>query len=655
MDISQLTVNTLRVLSADAIEKANSGHPGIALGAAPIAYSLWQNALTFNPKDSKFFNRDRFVLSAGHGSILNYSLLHLYGFNVKMDDLKQFRQVGSITPGHPEYGVTDGIETSTGPLGQGIANAVGMAIAESHLAGVYNREGFNIIDHYTYAICGDGCLMEGIAYEASSLAGTLKLGKLIVLYDDNEITIEGNTDIAFSEDVQKRQIALGWQVIDVKDGTDVDAIKKAIKKAKAETEKPSLIVCHTVIGHGSPKQGSSATHGAPLGVDGVSALRKNLGFDYPEFTVPEEVYAHAKKAINRGKKAEKAWKELFKEYSKQYPELAKQLTDAISGKLPEIDENDLYEFAKDDATRNSGGIVLNKLAKQIPTLFGGSADLNPSCKTELKGMGDYSKLTPEGRNLHFGIREHAMSAICNGMATHGAIIPFCSTFFVFSDYMKNAMRLSALMDLKVAYVLTHDSIGVGEDGPTHQPVEHLAGLRAMPNMKVFRPCDNRETAAAWYTAVTMNGPTSIILSRQTLKSFEGTGKNALKGGYVLADSKKKIPDAILMASGSEVELIMNAKEVLYNEGIDVRVVSMPCMELFDSQNASYKEKVLPSSVRARVCVEAGSTMSWYKYAGLDGKVLGIDKFGASGPAKQLFPLYGLTTENVVNAVKNIVK
>ncbi len=655
MDISQLTVNTLRVLSADAIEKANSGHPGIALGAAPIAYSLWQNALTFNPKDSKFFNRDRFVLSAGHGSILNYSLLHLYGFNVKMDDLKQFRQVGSITPGHPEYGLTDGIETSTGPLGQGIANAVGMAIAESHLAGVYNREGFNIIDHYTYAICGDGCLMEGIAYEASSLAGTLKLGKLIVLYDDNEITIEGNTDVAFSEDVQKRQIALGWQVIDVKDGTDVNAIKKAIKKAKAETEKPSLIVCHTVIGHGSPKQGSSATHGAPLGADGVSALRKNLGFDYPEFTVPEEVYAHAKKAINRGKKAEKAWKELFKEYSKQYPELAKQLTDAISGKLPEIDENDLYEFTKDDATRNSGGIVLNKLAKQIPALFGGSADLNPSCKTELKGMGDYSKLTPEGRNLHFGIREHAMSAICNGMATHGGIIPFCSTFFVFSDYMKNAMRLSALMDLKVAYVLTHDSIGVGEDGPTHQPVEHLAGLRAMPNMKVFRPCDNRETAAAWYSTVTTNGPTSIILSRQTLKSFEGTGKNALKGGYILADSNKKVPDAILMASGSEVELIMNAKEVLYKEGIDVRVVSMPCMELFDKQNASYKEKVLPSTVRTRVCVEAGSTMSWYKYAGLDGKVLGIDKFGASGPAKQLFPLYGLTTENVVNAVKEIIK
>ncbi len=653
MDYSQLTINTIRLLSADAIEKAKSGHPGIALGAAPIGYAIWQNALTFNPSDSKFPNRDRFVLSAGHGSMLNYALLHLYGFKMSIEDLKNFRQLGSKTPGHPEYGHTHGVETSTGPLGQGIANAVGMAIAESHLASIYNKEGFNVVDHYTYALCGDGCMMEGIEYESASLAGTLKLGKLIVLYDSNNITIEGNTGNAFTEDVAKRHLAQGWQVIDVKDGNDVNAINKAIKKAKLEKDKPSLIVCHTRIGEGSPNAGSADTHGAPLGQENIALMRKNLNYDYAPFEVPSEVYAHTKKAINRGKRAEKAWKKMFSEYSKQYPELAKQFLEVTSGKKLNVDDENLFVFEKDDATRNLGGIVINKLAKLVPSLFGGSADLNPSTKTYLKGLGDYSPENRAGRNLHFGIREHAMSAICNGLAVHGGITPFCSTFFVFADYMKNAIRLSALMNLNVIYVLTHDSIGVGEDGPTHQPVEQLISLRSIPNMKVFRPCDGRETAAAYLSAVNDQGPTSIILTRQTLKSYEGTGKNALKGAYILSDSEKKTPDVILIASGSEVECCMNAKEMLKQDGIDARVVSMPCMELFEKQSKKYKESVIPTSVRKRVCVEAGSSYSWYKYAGIDGAVIGIDKFGLSGPAKQVFELYGITSQNVYETAKNL--
>ena len=497
MDSSLLTVNTLRLLSVEGIEKAKSGHPGICLGSAPITYSLWQNHLVFNPKDSKFPNRDRFVLSAGHGSMLNYALLHLYGYKVTLEDLQYFRQLGSKTPGHPEFGVTDGIETSTGPLGQGIANAVGMAIAETHLAKKFNRDGFNVVDHYTYALCGDGCLMEGIEYESASLAGTLKLGKLIVLYDSNNITIEGSTETAFTEDVKKRHIAQGWQVIDVKDGNDVNKIKQAIKKAKAETEKPSLIVCHTTIGYGSPNQGSAEVHGAPLGQDNITALRENLGYTQAPFTVADEVYKHTQKAIRRGKKAQREWKKMFKEYSKAYPELAKEFLDNMSGKLPVIDDESLFEFEKQDASRSYGGIVLNKIAKHIPNLFGGSADLTPSTKAVLKNEPYYSSDCREGKNVHFGIREHAMSAICNGIATHGGLLPFCSTFFVFSDYMKNGMRLSALMDLNVTYVLTHDSIGVGEDGPTHQPVEQLIGLRSMPNMKVYRPCDGLETACAF--------------------------------------------------------------------------------------------------------------------------------------------------------------
>ncbi|MBO5713384.1 MAG: transketolase [Clostridia bacterium] len=654
MDNSLLTVNAMRMLSVDAIQKANSGHPGITLGASPIAYTLWQNFLTFNSSDSKFFNRDRFILSAGHGSMLNYALLHLYGFKVSIDDIMNFRQLGSKTPGHPEYGVTDGVEISTGPLGQGIANAVGMAISETHLAAKYNRDGFKVVDHYTYALCGDGCMMEGIEYEAASLAGTLKLGKLIVLYDDNKITIEGDTSTSFTEDVKKRHISQGWQVLVVNDGNDVNAIKKAIKKAKAETEKPSLIICKTTIGYGSPTAGSESTHGAPLGEANISKLRENLGWNYEPFFVPSEVYKHTQTAIRRGKKAHRNWKKLLKEYAIKYPELYAEFTSVISGKLPTIDDSDLYNFEKDDATRGLGHIVLNKISKQVPSLFGGSADLAPSTKAFLKGESYYSADNRVGKNIRFGIREHAMSAICNGMAAHGGILPFSSTFFVFSDYMKNAMRMSAIMNLNVAYILSHDSIGVGEDGPTHQPIEQLTALRSMPDMKVFRPCDGRETAAAYVAAYTQKGPTSIILSRQNLPSFEGTGKNALKGGYILADSVKKVPDVILIGCGSEIQYCMEAKKLLMAKGVDARVVSMPCQELFDAQSFRFKESVLPESVRARVCVEAGSTMPWYKYAGIDGKVIGVDEFGKSAPAKDLFGYYGFTGANVAETALELL-
>lgn len=655
MDQSALTVNTMRMLSVDAIEKANSGHPGITLGAAPMAYALWQYHLKFNPKDAAFFDRDRFILSAGHGSMLNYALLHLYGFDLDIEDIKNFRQFGSKTPGHPERGVTEGVEISTGPLGQGIANAVGMAIAEAHLSAKFNKDGYKIVDHYTYAICGDGCMMEGIEAEAASLAGTLKLNKLIVLYDDNNITIEGSTSLAFSEDVKKRHEAQGWFVIDVKDGLNSEAVRKAIKKAKAQTEKPSLIVCHTVIGYGSPAQGTAAVHGAPLGEANVAALRKALNYEYAPFEVDKSVYAHCKRAATRGKNAEREWKKLFREYSEKYPDLAKEFLTETSGKLKDLKGyKELYEFEKDDATRGAGGVVLNKIAKILPEVMGGSADLGPSNKTTLKGESDFSAENYAGRNMHFGIREHAMSAICNGMAAHGGILPYCSTFFVFSDYMKNGMRMSAIMNLNVTYILTHDSIGVGEDGCTHQPVEQLAALRAMPNMTVFRPCDGRETAAAYITAFSTPGANSIILTRQKLPSFEGTGEAALKGGYILKDSVKKTPDVILIASGSEVQYCMEAQKLLFSKGVDARVVSMPCQEIFDKQTSKYRESVLPKSVRARVCVEAGSTISWYKYAGLDGKVIGIDEFGRSAPAAELFEFYGFTAANVAEAALDVI-
>ncbi len=654
-DVTQLTVNAIRVLSAEAIQKANSGHPGLPLGAAPIGYAAFTN-MTFNPKDTAFDNRDRFVLSAGHGSMLDYSLYYLFGFGLKKEDIMNFRQLGSITAGHPEYGVCPGVETSTGPLGQGIANAVGMALAEDYLANKFNKEGFPIVDHYTIALCGDGCMQEGIENEAASLAGALHLGKLIVLYDDNDITIEGNTDITFTEDVAKRHEALGWQVIKVKDANDINALNKAIKKAKAEKNKPTLIQITSVIGFGSDLAGKASCHGAPLGEEGVANLKKNLGYNYPPFEVPDEVFAHCKKFANKGKRAEKAWKELFKAYSEKYPELAKEYLAWKNKELPDLANiEELWQFEKDDASRGYSATVLNKLAKYIPNLIGGSADLAPANKSNMKSRGDYLPTDKTGSNLHFGIREHAMAAIVNGMYLHGGLIPYCATFAVFSDYMKNAMRMSAIMELPVTYILTHDSIGVGEDGPTHQPIEHLAGLRAMPNLRVYRPCDGRETAAAWISAVSGKEPSCLFLSRQTLPMIEGTGKDAFKGGYILADSNKKTPDAILMATGSEVNLIYSAKAELLKDGIDVRVVSMPCLEDFEKQPQKYKDSVLPKSVKARLAVEAGSPMCWYKYVGLDGKVIGMNTFGASAPAKLLFTKFGFTVENIVETVKAMVK
>ncbi len=646
-DIKQLTINSIRVLSAKAIEKAKSGHPGMPLGAAPVGYSLFTN-MTINPKNPDFDNRDRFVLSAGHASMLIYSLLYLFGFDIKKEELDTFRTLGSRLTGHPEYGVLPGIETSTGPLGQGIANAVGLAMAEAFLANKFNEEGFPIVDHYTYALLGDGCMQEGIENEAASLAGTLKLGKLIAIYDDNDISIEGNTDPVFGEDVAKRHLALGWQVIKVNDANNVNALNRAIKKAKAETEKPSLIIVKSVIGYGSPLANSSACHGAPLGEDNVKALEKALDWKCQDYDVPEEVFKHCKKFANKSRRAEKAWKALFKAYAEKYPEKAKEYKEWHSKKLPDIQKIEgLWDFDKDDASRGYSSTVLNKIADVIPNLIGGSADLGPTNKSVMKKRGDFTADNRCGTNLHFGIREHAMGAITNGLYLHGGLVPYCATFAVFSDYMKHSMRMAAIMKLPIPYILTHDSIGVGEDGPTHQPIEQYETFRSMPNIKVYRPCDGRETVAMWINALKGDLPSCFFLSRQTLPMIEGTGKDALKGGYILRDSKKNIPQAILIATGSEVSLALGAYDKLQQMGIDARLVSMPCMEDFEAQSEKYKESVLPSCVRARVAIEAGSTSCWYKYVGLDGAVIGMDKFGESAPAKVLFPHFGFTIENIV--------
>jgi transketolase len=644
------------MLSADAIQKATSGHPGLPLGAAPMAYELWANHMTHNPQNPKFFNRDRFVLSAGHGSMLLYSLLHLFGYGLDMEEIKNFRQLNSKTPGHPEYGHTIGVETTTGPLGQGVANAVGMAIAESMLAARFNKDGFNIVDHYTYVIAGDGCMMEGIQYEAASLAGTLKLGKLIVLYDSNNISIEGNIDLAFHEDVAARHKAQGWDIQYVKDGNNLEELSKAINAAKAVKGKPSLIVVKTQIGYGSPLAGTHDCHGSPLGEENIKKTREFFGWDYKPFEIPSEIYEHYKNLAKRGIDAEERWNNLVQKYKEQYPQEYNEFMGMLENKIPELEKiESLWDFAdKPDATRNSSGIVLNKLADILPNLIGGSADLSPSTKTYLKNKGSYSADNRAGRNLHFGVREHAMAAICNGIYLHGGFNVLCSTFFVFSDYMKNAIRLSALMDIPVIYVLTHDSIGVGEDGPTHQPIEHLIALRAIPNLKVFRPADGRETTAAYINALSGTSPSAIVLSRQNLLQLNTDGRDALKGGYILSDCDGE-PDVILMASGSEVEVILKAQELLKEQGIKSRVVSMPCMEVFDAQSQEYKERVLPDHIRARVAVEAGSSYSWHKYTGLDGKVLGVDSFGASAPAKQLFELYGLTAQNAADAAKELLK
>ena len=654
MDAQKTTINAIRILSAEAIEKAKSGHPGLPLGCAPIAYNLFQNFLKFNPKDPKWDNRDRFILSAGHGSMLNYSLLYLYGYGLQKEDLMNFRQLGSKTPGHPEYGHTVGVETTTGPLGQGIANAVGMALAEANLAAKYNRPGFEVVDHYTYAICGDGCLQEGISYEACSFAGTHALGKLILFYDDNDITIEGDTDVTFKENVGARFAAQNWQVLHVdliSSPDDIEALKDAVEKAKARTDKPSIIICHTRIGYGSPLEGSEKSHGAPLGADNLQKTKEKLGWDYAPFECPDEVFAHCAEAADKGVKAEVAWKKMFIDYEVAYPELAEEYKKAMAGVKPcAADLDELYDFDKPMATRQTSAKVLNKLAAKMPSLTGGSADLAPSNLSDMKDTDEikYGYFSPDnfaGRNIHYGIREHAMAAIANGMQLHGGMQAYCATFFVFSDYCKPAMRLSALMKLPVTYIMTHDSIGVGEDGPTHQPVEQLIMLRSIPGLKVYRPADGNETAAAWISAVTGNEPTVLVLTRQALPQYAGSGKEALKGGYILEDCEGA-PDVILMGTGSEIELCVKAKASLAEQGVKARVVSMPCFEEFEKQTAEYKESVLPASVKARVCVEAGSPYSWYKYAGDYGEIVAMESFGTSAPASKLFPYFGFTAENV---------
>ena len=660
MDVQKTTINAIRVLSAEAINAAKSGHPGLPLGCAPIAYTLYQNFLKFNPKSPNWENRDRFILSAGHGSMLNYSLLYLYGYGLKKEDLMSFRQFGSKTPGHPEYRHTVGIETTTGPLGQGIANAVGMALAEAHLAAKFNKPGFPIVDHYTYALCGDGCLEEGISYEACSFAGTHKLNKLILFYDDNEITIEGNTDITFKENVGARFAAQNWQVLHVDlvaSPDDVAVLSEAVEKAKANKEKPSVIICHTHIGYGSPLEGSEKVHGAPLGAENLDKTKKKLGWDYPPFECPQEVFDHCKQAADSGAAAEVHWKKMFIDYEYNFPELAEAYKAAMAGKLPLEEElDDLYDFDKPMATRQTSAKVLNKLAAKLPSLVGGSADLAPSNLSDMKDTDTHSfgAFTPDnfaGRNVRFGIREHAMAAMANGMQLHGGMQAYCATFFVFADYCKPAMRLAALMGLPITYIMTHDSIGVGEDGPTHQPIEQLIMLRSIPGMKVYRPADGKETAAAWVSAMTGNQPTVLALTRQSLPQYAGSGKEALKGGYVLEDCEGT-PDVLLIASGSEVELCVKAKAMLLEEGIQARVVSMPCIEEFEKQSEEYKQSILPATVKARVCVEAGSPYSWYRYAGDNGEVIAMDTFGASAPAAALFAHFGFTAENVAQKAKD---
>ncbi len=663
MNINQKAVNTLRILSADQVQKANSGHPGLPLGAAPIAYELWANHLNHNPKNPNWVNRDRFILSAGHGSALLYSLLHMFGYgNLSIDDLKNFRQFGSLTPGHPEYKHTVGVEATTGPLGAGVSTAVGMAIAEAHLGGVFNKEGYPVVDHYTYALTGDGCLMEGISYEALSLAGTLELGKLIVLYDSNKITIEGDTDAAFKEDVAGRFEAFGFQVQTVEDANDLEALSKAIEIAKAEKTKPSLIICKTQIGYGCPaKVGKANAHGEPLGEENVKELRKFLGWDSEEaFEVSEEIYSHYRDLAAQGAKREEEWNAMFNEYADKFPEEKAKWDEFYSDIDMETLMNNEELFAKPEksmATRAVSGEIINKLKDIFPNMLGGSADLGPSNKSEMKDQGFFSAENRQGRNIHFGVREMAMTAITNGIYLHGGLKAFCATFFVFSDFMKPMIRLASLMGLPVAYVLTHDSIGVGEDGPTHEPIEQLAMLRTIPNLNVFRPADYTETAVAWVAAMgSESTPTAIALTRQNLPQLEGSSKEAIKGAYVIAEAKNsdKI-DLIIMASGSEVELALGAKEELEKDGKSVRVVSVPCMDIFEGQDVDYKESVLPSSVRARLAVEAGATMPWYKYVGIDGAVVGMEGFGASAPAKTLFEHFGFTVNNVVEVAKGLIK
>ncbi|QNK60673.1 transketolase [Paenibacillus sp. PAMC21692] len=656
--IEQLAIDTIRTLSIDAINAANSGHPGLPMGAAPMAYALWAQKLKHNPGHSKWFNRDRFVLSAGHGSALLYSLLHLTGYGVSLDDVKGFRKLNSLTPGHPEFGHTDGVDATTGPLGQGVAMAVGMAMAEAHLAAKFNKDGFPVVEHYTYALVGDGCLMEGISYEAMSMAGHMKLDKLIVLYDSNDISLDGELALSFGEGIQKRAESAHWHYIRVEDGNDIEAIAGAIESAKS-AGKPSLIEVRTVIGYGSKVAGTNKAHGNPLGMEEAKATKKVYGWEYEEdFYVPEEVKAHFAALKEQGAAAEAEWNELVSSYGSQYPELGQELALAIEGKAL-IDASDILTFdtSKSISTRVASGEAINHYVKLVPSIFGGSADLSHSTMTDIKGEGKFAVDSYAGRNVYFGVREHAMGAAGNGMALHGGVKPFVSTFFVFSDYLRPSIRLAALQKLPVTYVFTHDSIAVGEDGPTHEPVEHLAALRTIPGLTVIRPSDANETASAWaYSLVQNDGPVALILSRQNLPIFEetkGNIENVAKGGYVLSQTNDQ-PDIILIATGSEVSLAASAKAALEQENVSVRVVAMPSRELFDRAPQEYKESVLPSSVTKRVAIEAGISLGWDRFTGPAGKVVSIDTFGASGPGGEVLAYFGFSTDNVVRVAKELL-
>ncbi|MFW6263920.1 MAG: transketolase [Cyanobacteriota bacterium] len=658
--LEELCINSIRFLAIDAVEKANSGHPGLPMGAAPMAFVLWDRFMRYNPKNPKWFNRDRFVLSAGHGCMLQYALLYLTGYDsVGIEDIKQFRQWESRTPGHPENFLTEGVEVTTGPLGQGIANGVGLAMAEAHLAAKFNKPDITLVDHYTYVILGDGCNMEGVSGEACSLAGHLGLGKLIALYDDNHISIDGSTDIAFTEDVGKRFEAYGWHVLHVENGnTDLEAIAKAIEEAKKVTDKPSLIKVTTTIGFGSPnKANSHDVHGAALGADEVQATREHLGWQYPPFEVPEEALSHFRKAVDRGANYEAEWNQLLERYKAEYSEEAALFERMLSGKLPEGWEKALPTYTpedKKDATRNQSGQVLNALAGVLPELIGGSADLAPSNKTLLKSSKDFQKGAYENRNLRFGVREHGMGAICNALALHGSgLIPYGATFLVFTDYMRGAIRLSALSEAQVIWVMTHDSVALGEDGPTHQPIEHIASLRAIPELVVIRPADGNETSGAYKAAVERrNGPTLLALSRQGLPNLPGSSiENTTKGAYILSDCEGT-PDLILIGTGSEVHLCLEAAEQLKDK--KVRVVSMPSWELFDAQDESYRESVLPKNVKKRLAVEAGSSFGWCRYVGDEGASISIDTFGTSAPGDLALAKFGYTVDNIVEQAKKLL-
>ncbi len=655
--LDDLCVNTIRMLSVDGVGKANSGHPGMPMGAAGMAYVLWTRFLRHNPLNPKWYDRDRFVLSAGHGSMLLYSLLHLTGYDLPLEELMNFRQWGSKTPGHPEYGLTPGVETTTGPLGQGFTNGVGMAIAERYLAAHFNQPGHTIVDHYTYVIVGDGDLMEGISHEAASLAGHLGLGKLICLYDDNHISIEGSTDIAFTESRSARFEAYGWHVQEVDDGNDLEAIETAITEAQMDKGRPSFIAVRTHIGYGSPnKQDKSAAHGEPLGEEEIRLTKENLGWPIePPFLIPDEASIHFRQAIDKGEEIEARWQKDFSSYKEANPDLAREWDIWMNGNFPEGWDSDIPDFPADKkgmATRVASGSVLNAVAPHLPNLLGGSADLAPSNKTEIKGEKDFQTDIYEGRNLRFGVREHAMGSILNGMALHGGLIPYGGTFLVFSDYMRPAIRLAALMDLKIIYIFTHDSIGLGEDGPTHQPIEHLSALRTIPNLTVIRPCDANETSEAWrYALESQKGPVALALSRQNLPTLDRTtfapASELSKGAYILHDTRDGKPDVILIATGSEVPIALEAYEKLEEKSVKARVVSMPSWELFDKQSEDYQCQVLPSEIKSRIAIEAGITQGWHRYVGSAGEVIGLDSFGASAPYKVLYEKFGITADRVV--------